>query len=1228
MDSPRILWISGPPAAGKSVLAVSIVDKIRKTHGEGSCQYHNLSFADKTKRSASYLLRSLAYQIGQSKPLFRRKLLQLAGGFRVPLRSMNAGILWDKVFPGLLFQMMPEKPLYWVIDGLDESDSVSKIFECLSKTESDSLTVKILLVSRPTADIKMRVKSLPLKCSIQNILPSDTEDDIRAYVSDRVINTIPGKEALHRRIINEIMDKASGNFLWVALVLKALEQNWDTKRDIDRVIREFPSGMTTTYGSMMQKLDSSSRRDLASLILTWATFSSRPLSITELATALEPKYEDLTSLEDTVRHVCGGFVQVRHARVGLIHETAQHFLINETKENSIRMVPVDGHERLAIACLHLLRSNNQRPWRLLLKQVEDSCKSPLARTNDLAAILNDRHPLLTYASESWAYHLSLARTNSHLLLQTVYDFLKHDCLTWINTSALSGDLKNLIKSAQHLKKFVRRKMKTLAEANSAKLRSDDAEDLNLWAVDLIRLVGKFGSNIVLSPSSIYRLVPPFCPDNSMIRKFFGKANQSFSVTGISNPDWDDLHARLSVDPDDSASKLVATGDMFAALVPQAHCIVIWDAETCEEVRRIQHDEYLTEMAASKKGDLICTSGANTVTFWDVATGRQLACNPKTSSTQIIALAFDAFHDDILVGYQDYLITCHKWRTHERVFAFRATEAGESVPYGGAFVMKFSPDGTQVAFGSKSKPVEIWDLRSRTLLYRYRVALDSARAHGERLLPPETIQWHPSQGRVYILYHEGRLVDWNPVYEEQTEHQIGAKEMLCSPCGSYLLTSDNRGAIRVFSLPSYASDEDRRFRLIYHLECGELVRDLAFHPNGQRFYDIRGTICNVWEPEALVQADDADTEEERSSTEGAPEASEAAEAFQDDASQITALVCGPSDFAFCCGRDDGTLSIHEMNRGSLLRSLPGHAENTAIIALVWSETGKWIASADDSGHVLVRQVQIPTRKNPKWLVWKASDFRVEGSIVQLLISPNDKHLLVACTSFDKVWDIPERFISQTRKPRSQKPGRWLQHPTDSSRLILVCAQEVHICEWAEFRALTGLPGLPLKRQISDSQQVQLTGQFEQLDLGSTLGADSLEVVNYVISSRDRQSIIFETFPNSGHGHDRLKGRRIELIRTAALETTDRIEVQDNISGLRSAVAKLVGTYQNQVIFFNHQYWLCSWNIEANASAYKKHLFLPKDWLNAETLHLTIFSANGTLLCPKNGEVAIIKAGIQF
>ncbi|KAL9012617.1 MAG: hypothetical protein Q9173_002634 [Seirophora scorigena] len=309
VDGPRILWISGPPAAG--------------------------NFADRNKRSASYFLRSMAYQIAHGKPLFRKKLLQFSEQHRASFRDMSPSILWGKVFLGLLSHRMPERPLYWIIDGLDESDSIPMIFECLKKFESDSLTLKVFLVSRPTADINTRVRSLQRSAIyVYHISHMDTKDDIRAYVSDLVPSIVPGSQSDDDNIMAKILSKASGNAFWVALVLKALEKNWYKRSDIDRVIEEFHSDMTPICGRMMQKLDEQEDKDrkMASVIITWATFSFRPLSISELRKALETEFRDLTILKDIVRHVCAGFVQVHGSKVGLIHETAKHFLVLEAAQ--------------------------------------------------------------------------------------------------------------------------------------------------------------------------------------------------------------------------------------------------------------------------------------------------------------------------------------------------------------------------------------------------------------------------------------------------------------------------------------------------------------------------------------------------------------------------------------------------------------------------------------------------------------------------------------------------------------------------------------------------------------------------------------------------------------------------------------------------------------------------------------------------------------------------------
>lgn len=1244
---PHFLWISGAPAAGKSVLAASIANGILKMNGENFCQYHNLTFENKAKRSASYLLRSLAYQIARDIPMFGDRLLRLAEEFGISFENMSATTLWEKIFQGLVFKMTLASPLWWIIDGLDESESVSTIFWCLSKIKTHSLVIKILLVSRPTRDIQMRVEQSLAKYSKYTISPLDTRQDIRAFVKEEVGSIIPEGSPHYQRTVENVLAKASGNFLWVSLAMKALKRNWHTQSDIDQVINGFPSEMTPFYARMLQKLDEHEPRTrrLASTILTWATFSFRPLSVVELKTALNPEFSDFISLEDTMRHICGDFVRTQNSKVSLIHETARLFLVSTTRHNLIQMTSNEGHEYLATTCLEHLCSTKQRQWKQILSALEartqfrDTC-------HNAGSLINNSHPFLSYAAETWAYHLNLAQPDSEPLRDILLDFFKNDALNWIYILALSGNLTSLINSAQYLKTFVKRREKLLWRTSSRTLSNDDNEFLRLWAVELIKLVGKFGSNIVQSPSSIYRLIPPFCPEGSMIRKHFGKVNSLFSVTGISNHEWDDCHARLSVGPDERASRLITTIEIIAALIPQAHCVIIWQTQTCEELRRIRHGEYLTEMAINKNGYLICTSGLRTLKVWEIGTGNRVASILKARESRVIALAFGTHDEEIIVGHQDHSIICHKWSTCETVFAFRAV--AESHHYGDLRVMSFSPDGTQVAFVSRNRPVEIWDLNYKSQAYRCIIKEDIGKAEGDIGLPAEAIQWHPNSGRVYILYHNTCLVDWCPMFEEQIEHQVGAKEMVCSPEGNYLLTSDHCGTIKIFTLPDYEADEDRKLRLVYQLNYNEFVLDLAFSPDERRFYDIRESGINVWEPEVLVHSNATDPEADRMSSTGSFMSSAPAEAHQINRSQITAIVSSPDDFGFCCGRDDGELSIHEITCGKLVRSLPGHTIDTAIIALAWSSSGKWIASGDESGHVLVRKVQTPSARYAKMLVYKASDFRLEDGITQLLFSSDDKYLLVSTFSSDRIWDVSAKKISQTRKHHSQGQGKWIEHPINVTRLVLINAGKVHIFDWNSFLELTpenGLSFVPLDsdrkniRELSSDAATETysvhSSSIKRMDL-ATQGAfvedrDLDETVDCIASTKDSKSVIFETQSNCSYNTDKPKGRRVQLIPTTALVPEafeDCIKLEESILTLTGEVSKLIGSYQNHVMFFDHQHWLCTWELDGKVKSYKRHLFLPKDWLYADTLSLCVITTQGTLLCPKNGEVAIIRNGIKL
>jgi hypothetical protein len=508
-------------------------------------------------------------------PTLRVELQSTKNQFGVNFSNMSATTIWGKVFRGTLFNKLAGRTLYWVIDSLDEgeSETVSLIFQCL-RTLPDNSKIKILLVSRDTADIGMRVAQLPLKKSIHQLSTADTYADIRDYIEDVIGDMIPKGVASRQSIIDKVLDEASSNFLWVTLAAKDLAQSWHLQSNIDHVLSGLPGEMTPRYDRMMEKIEKrpESTKRIATVLLAWAAYCFRPLQFNELTAALNSEFPDLTSLEDTIKHICSDFIQLRGTKVALVHEMARHNLITRYPSNREALHPSNSHGYITIVCLKYLSNSKDHQWRQILNLAELGRSPGSLSASSRGRDICETYPFLAYAATSWAYHLSLADPDSKPLLEALLCFFANDALTWINALALFGDLKSLIKAAQYLRAYVKGRNKELTEMPLPRLETDNTTTLRIWAIDLIRLVGKFGSNLIQNPSSIHRLIPPFCPVNSMLRKASG--HSTFSVEGVSLADWDDCHARLSVGNEGSGRRVLATSEVFMALVPGAQSLIV------------------------------------------------------------------------------------------------------------------------------------------------------------------------------------------------------------------------------------------------------------------------------------------------------------------------------------------------------------------------------------------------------------------------------------------------------------------------------------------------------------------------------------------------------------------------------------------------------------------------------------------------------------------------------
>ncbi|OAL74762.1 hypothetical protein A7D00_0356 [Trichophyton violaceum] len=1210
-----ILWLTGLPATGKTTLSSFIIDYLSQGLFPASCQYHFFQAEQHDTRTPSYFLRSIAFQIAEVYDEFRSRLLEMNRSSGILLSSQKHNVIWEKIFEGLLFRLNLGEQLFWVLDGIDEAESPSTLVTLISKINS-ATPIKVILVSRETRDLSAALSFDHCQIYHEEIQTSDTMDDIRSYVSTTLHRILPD-DGEQDSIIQKVLSKASGSFLWAKLALERIKDNWHTDADIERALAEMPEGMEHMYERMIRIVadQPTHLRKMATEILTWGVCSFRPLDIEELAVALKSKFGSFYNLKVTISQICGNFIITKKSSVTLIHQTAQQFLTSKDANLPISIDNRKGHERVARVCMDILSDTKWRTRFASLQQTRDSIQQdPYTE-----------FPFLLYSVKYWAYHVSCASAESEELHAAVFDFLERFCLMWINAVALTGDLQIITRSAQQLKSYAKRTINRRVESPPTSFKSCRDQELIQWANDLIRLVGRFGSYLVESPSAIYKYIIPFCPSQTMLSQTFQHLMRgSMNVKGISSGNWDDCLARLTMGGDETASAVVCKDNYFITLLEGSGTLVIWIAETCIEYNKLHHNEWVSCIKAAKIRNIIASAGIETIRVWDIGLGNEILKIPKSHEGRVMALAFSSNDNELLVAYDDCTIQCIGLETSQELWCFEAYDTSR-LEHSCPRFMVFSNDSKRIAIAYRGRPVFIWHISRRKQRPLRCIRQDDIYKNDEDVWnSPEAVIWQPDSANVLILYQDTKLVDWNIDDDTQTEHaHIGAREMAVSSDGNLLLTSDFSGSLSVWSTG--------QFRLIYQMKYDEFVQDIAFAPDAQRFYDIRGTLCNVWEPAALVRPDDLNRED--MSSHDTLYSDPVVSSDDNSRVQISALVSSEKTLYHCSGKEDGSVVIYETQTSKRLRKLYGHSDISSVVSMAWSPSQKYIASADDSGRVIAKRLGKPTAQAPqKWAVYPLLDLYLEVAVTQLLFSASEEFLLISSSAMDALWSTKSKSKILELEHKGRSNGRrWIRHPKDAKLLICIQGNRQEIYTWSTLTRVTP-PSSPkervsLKGKVTEGlaevmDNVSIRDTFEDArDVFPSMNT-LFEAPDHVFQIKDRYIVVGCTVYRGSGDDSRLyptSSRRVEII-----DTTDAQLRRKHLVRLSAHVSKLVGIFQGRLVFLNHQYWLCTWELGSDEDSYRKHFFLPKDWLLPGALQLVVIDSFGNLLCPKNGEVAIINS----
>lgn len=598
---PCILWVSAPPGYGKSVQASLVIDHLLSQRS--TCCYYFFKYGDKSRRSISHCFRSLALQMASQIPAVRQTLSKHAKA-GLQLDKVDGPTAWRIVFQQVISTVILPSNIYWIVDGLDESES-SKIFiEAMSSLGSFQGPIRLLVFSRPLPVIRQASQKTSRNIPVTVHLLQQNTADIRQVALEEM-DYLVSDENFKQSTVAKIAQRSNGNFLWASLVIKRVLR-CHRSEDVEKVLAATPDGMEQLYLRMCEAISALELEEdiaLSRLLLGWATYSRRPLTGDELREAYPSEIGTVIDLRSTASQVGGEFITVdSNGQLVLVHHTAREFL-RKSRELPFSMDAGAAHESHLIKCFALLCSRNLR-----------------------TRINQKRLPhFLDYAATAWAFHLDHVPIESDKAFDSAMRFFRGPfILPWVQYLAGVNKLVEVVKAAQSLTAFVQKRRKFDADKSHLLHRISDLEYLGSWSIELLRVTAKFGTHLAKDPSLVYKLIPHLCPTGSMIYQKFATKNDSFSVSGLSLPDWDDCLARVTTSP--NRAMHIAVSDQFLAVgddSPPGN-ITLWRRLTFQRERYFSMSSPIFHICLSTSGSLLACYTNKRTYIWQVETAALIA----------------------------------------------------------------------------------------------------------------------------------------------------------------------------------------------------------------------------------------------------------------------------------------------------------------------------------------------------------------------------------------------------------------------------------------------------------------------------------------------------------------------------------------------------------------------------------------------------------------------------
>lgn len=361
-----LLWISGGPGLGKTMLSIYLTEYLSsyfRPLEDGKSHYSTYFFCDakdNTRNSSVAIVRGLLFQllqqnrdlIGHIFPTYEAQKEQI-------FQQSSFETIWS-IFLNMT-NAIGDSHVSCILDGLDECEpaSLQDLLKKLNKITSTSPKLKVIVLGREYPSYLGVSLGQFLRIRLDPDAKSQVSDGLDLYISARVAELSKSKQypdELTKHVKKTLKEKSAGTYLWVSFVVRDL-QNVEVF-EVEESLDQLPEGLHPLYERILEQVSLAHRSPTLD-ILRWCTFAFRPLTLRELASALEIQPTSLLDSEAVLRGkltYCGHFLSISNGFISLVHQSAYDFLTRQFSD--CRNIPWFSlsnmemeHSKLASACI-------------------------------------------------------------------------------------------------------------------------------------------------------------------------------------------------------------------------------------------------------------------------------------------------------------------------------------------------------------------------------------------------------------------------------------------------------------------------------------------------------------------------------------------------------------------------------------------------------------------------------------------------------------------------------------------------------------------------------------------------------------------------------------------------------------------------------------------------------------------------------------------------------------